>query len=250
MRFSSHHFRGFTLVELMFSMVIGTIVLLLAAHMLGASGDGYERVGGNVAAEREGRAAITQLSADLSTGNYNEDDVIAQSTVSWPKDKLGFLCLQPSQAQTNEGHIGDLCSVYYYIKDLTMGGKIVRCLMRGFHESRDTFNALRDDSIPSLFKERSDIDEPVAFGVISFSVHPRSRDTTGKWIDWVTSDAAGPEAFDIHLVIARRDLMGKLKTSADWDGSGNLLGAPDKAGRNPNLEIYETTIRFGNHGKS
>ena len=250
MRASSRYSRGFTLVELMFSMAIGTIVLLLAAFMLGGSGDGYERVGGNVAAEREGRAAITQLSADLSTGNYNQDGVMDQSTVSWPKDRLGFLCLQPAQAQTDEGHIGDLCLIYYYIKDLTMGGKTVRCLMRGFRESSDTFRALRDDSLPSLFKERPDIDEPVAFGVISFSAHPRSRDTTGKWIDWVTSDSAGPEAFDIRLAIAHRDLMGKLKTSADWDGNGNLLGAPDKADRNPNLEIYETTIRFGNHGKS
>ena len=46
---TSRNARGFTLIELMFSMAIGTIVLLLAATMLRTSGDGYERVGGNVA---------------------------------------------------------------------------------------------------------------------------------------------------------------------------------------------------------
>jgi prepilin-type N-terminal cleavage/methylation domain-containing protein len=237
--------RGFSLIELMFSMAIGSVILILAAAMLGSSGDGYERVGGSVASEREARALLTQLAADLSTAIYHKDGVIGKSATTWPVDQLGFLTLQPAQAQAEAGRIGDLCAVNYTVKDLDIGGKKVRCLMRGFRESNDTFKALRAQSVASLFGAQ-DVDEPVALGVISFQARPKSRDAGGKWIDWVKNDTAGPEAFEIKLVIARRDLAGKLKQPGDWDAS-NLLGEASKADRNKDLEVYATTLRFGNH---
>lgn len=244
--------RGFSLIELMFSMAIGSIILILAASMLGSSGDGYERIGGSVASEREARALISQLSADLSTVTFHKDEVIDKSDESWPVDKLGFLSLQPEAAQSDNEHIGDLCAVNYYIKDVSIGGKTVRCLMRGFRASNDTFKALHDDSVASLFTPREDIDEPVAFGVVSFEARPKSRDDGGKWIDWVKNDTTGPEALEVRLIIARRDLAAKLKLPAEWNGGGSAgkpLGEPGKADRNKNLEIYGGTIRFGNHAK-
>ena len=249
MTFTHRHPRGFTLIELLFSMVIGSVLLVVAATMLGSSGDGYERIGGNVASEREARAVINQLAADLSTARFHKDAVTEKSIAAWPRDKLGFLSLQPAQAQSKAGRIGDLCAVNYYISDLTIGGKKVRCLMRGFRESHETFEALREDKVGSLFEQKPavDSDEPVAFGVISFEARPRSRDSGGQWIDWVKNDQTGPEAFDLKLVLARRDLAGKLKLPADWDGGGSLLGDASKADRNKNLEIYGTTLRFGNH---
>lgn len=248
---SFHHpsNRGFSLVELMFSMAIGSIILLLAATMLGSSGDSYERVGGSVATEREARGMITQLSTDLATGIFNKDGVTDKSGAAWPVDRIGFLSLQPAQAQTDAGRIGDLCAVNYYVKDLTIGGKVVRCLMRGFRESKDTFAALQDDKVASLFTANSALDEPVAFGVVSFEARPRSRKTSGQWIDWVKNDTTGPEAFDVKLVIARRNIAGKLKVTGDWDGTSgtsNPLGQVAKAANNKNLEIYGTTLRFGN----
>ena len=242
--------RGFTLIELMFSMAIGSVLLILAAAMLGSSGDAYERVGGSVASEREARALISQLASDLSTASFHQDGVIEKSSAAWPVDRLGFLTLQPSQAQTEAGRIGDLCAVNYFIKDLEIGGKTVRCLMRGFRESNDTFKALRENAVAGLFEPLPDLDEPVAFGVVSFEARPRSRDTGGKWIDWEKNDTTGPEALDIKLVVARRGLAGKLTRPGDWDGTGNTakwLGAASMADRNKDLEIYATTLRFGNH---
>ena len=242
--------RGFSLIELLFSMVIGSVLLIFAATMLGSSGDGYERIGGNVASEREARALITQLAADLSTARFHKDELIEKSTAAWPVDKLGFLSLQPAQAQSEAGRIGDVCAVHYYISDQTLGGKKVRCLMRGFRESNETFKSLREDKVVTLFAPQPASDEPVAFGVISFEARPRSRDSGGQWIDWVKNDEIGPEAFDLKLVLARRDLAGKLKLPADWDGADSaakLLGEPSKADRNKDLEVYETTLRFGNH---
>lgn len=244
--------RGFSLIELMFSMAIGSIVLLLAASMLGASGDSYERVGGSVATEREARALISQISSDFGKGAFHKDEVIEKSSVAWSADRIGFLSLQPSDAQTSAGRVGDLCAVNYYIKDLTVDGKTTRCLMRGFRESEDTFEALRKDTVATLFSENPDLDEPVAFGVVAFEARPRSRDATGKWIDWVKNDTTGPEAFDVKLIVARRDLVGKLKKPGDWDGTGSagkLLGEASQADKSKDLEIYGATIRFGNHAK-
>lgn len=251
MSFNRQDRRGFSLVELMFSMAIGSMILILAASLLGSSGDGYERVGGSVASECEARALVTRLAADLSSGWFHKDGVIVKSSASWPVDRIGYLSLQPARAQSEAGRIGDLCAVSYYIKDLTIGGKTIRCLMRGFRDSGETFRAVREDSVGALFDARLNLDEPIAFGVVSFEARPKSRDAGGKWIDWVKSDTIAPEAFEVKLVVARRDLVGKLKLPVDWDGegsSGKLLGEASKADRNKHLELYAAMLRFGNYG--
>jgi hypothetical protein len=54
----------------------------------------------------------------------------------------------------------------------------------------------------------------------------------------------------VCLILARRDLAGKLKLPEDWDGAGtaaSLLGNPSEAQNNANLEVYSTLISFGNH---
>lgn len=240
--------RGFTLVELLCSMAIGAIILVAAASLLGSSGDGYERVGGGVATEREARAIMTQLAEDLSTAVFHPDGVMERSGQRWPADKLGFLTLQSADAQSEDGRIGDLCAVHYYVKDLTINGRVVRCLMRGFRESADTFKSLGNSTLPSLFTAQDSIDEPVAFGVLSFEASPKSRDENGKWTDWKKNPNTGPEALEVKLIIARRGLAGRLKTTADWDGGGNAanwLGDPAMADRNAELVTYGTLIRFG-----
>lgn len=241
---------GFSLLELMFSMAIGAMLLLAAAAVLGGYGAGYERIGGDVASEREARAAITRLAADLSSARFHREGVNDTSATRWPLARLGFLSLQAAQAQSDAGRIGDLCAVSYYIKDLSISGTTVRCLMRGCRESQATFTALEADAVGSLFAERSPLDEPVAVGVVAFDASPRSRAAAGQWGGWVRNERTGPDAVAVRLVLARRDLAAKLRVPADWDGAGAagyLLGEPSAAARNPDLEVYETLIHFGHH---
>jgi prepilin-type N-terminal cleavage/methylation domain-containing protein len=240
---------GFTLVELLSSMVVGAMVLLAAAALLGTSGAGYERVGGGVATEREARALIGQLTADLASARFHPDGVIEDTGAAWPAARLGFLTLQPAQAQSREGRVGDLCAVHYYIKDLEIAGKTVRCLMRGFRESSETFAALENNNKDVLFRPYDTLDEPVAFGVAGFEVRPVTLDENGKWSEWSRGNKNGPDALDVRLVIARRDLAGRLRTAADWNGGNSQLGNYSGAQRNRNLETYGATIRFGNHDK-
>jgi prepilin-type N-terminal cleavage/methylation domain-containing protein len=244
--------RGFTLIELLVSMAVGMIILIAAAALLGQTGTGYERVGGGVGAEREARALLTQLAADLSTYVPAMDShVFEADDAGWRTDRIGFLSLQAADAQSQDGRIGDLCAVNYYIKDLQISGRSVRCLMRGFRESAETFERVRDGDVDSLFAA-GERDEPVAFNVVSFVAQPVVRGAAGGWENWSEESPTRPAGLEVRLVIARRDLAGKLGTSAHWDGqgvTGRLLGEPDRAAENKNLEVFGTVIRMGNHAK-
>ena len=235
---------GFTLVEMMVTMAIGSIVLFVAATVLSRAGDGYDRGSGNVAAEREARAALTQMAGDLAKAEWHRDTILENDGSGWKRAKLGILSLQADDAQSEDKRNGDLCAVHYYTKDIEVGGALVRCLMRGFRESGEVFPALKNGTYDSLFTEE-DADEPLAFGVVSFSAEPLQRDGSGKWEEWNGDTSSAPAAMRIKLVVARRELLGKLTTSAEWD-VGPLLGNPEEAGHNRNLETYEAIQRFGN----
>lgn len=236
---------GFTLLEMLASTAIGAIVLLVGVVALSDTGDEYGRSTDGVAAEREARAILTQVAEDMSKAVRELE--IENSGDGWRRDGFGFTCLQPRDAQAEEEAIGDLCLVSYYVKDLEIGRETVRCLMRGFRSSEEVFSALRTDSIESLYGDRS-VDEPVAFGVVSFEVDPLVRKAAGGWEPWEEDKedpfAGMPDAVRLKLVVARRELASKLRNVDDWDNHP-LIGAPAEAENNKFLEIYEVTHSFG-----
>lgn len=235
---------GFTLIELLVTMAIGSVILFVAATLLSRAGDSYERGAGNVGAEREARALLHQIGGDLSKAEWHKDTRLQNQAASgWKQADLGFLALQPEDAQTESKRNADLCAVHYYLKDIEVGGVTVRALMRGFRESGEVFPALKAGSIESLFKTET-TDEPVAFGVLAFEAQPLQRKPGGQWEDWDGNKEKAPAALRLRLVIARRELLGKLTTEADWNNSP-LRGNPDQAINNPNLETYEAIQRYG-----
>ncbi|HEY1121929.1 MAG TPA: prepilin-type N-terminal cleavage/methylation domain-containing protein [Haloferula sp.] len=249
------HRRGFTLLEVLLTMGIGSVLLFVAVSMLGQAGNGYERGSGSVAAEREARAVLTQMGDDFAKAEWHQDTILENGGEGWKQGRIGFLSLQPNDAQSEDGRSGDLCAIHYYIKDVKVGTATVRCLMRGFRESNKVFPELKTGSFANLFDE-DDIDEPVAFGVLSFSAEPLIRDNAGKWDTWrrkPTEDGTisqtatdRPQALRLRLIVARRELLGKLSTTRDWDSSP-LRGAPEQSANNPDLETYEVIQRFGTH---
>jgi hypothetical protein len=177
---------------------------------------------------------------------------IEESSDGWRQDKFGFTCLQPEDAQSESEAIGDLCLVSYYVKDLEIGKDTVRCLMRGFRGSDEVFEALKAGTLDSLYDERTE-DEPVAFGVLSFEAEGLIRQPDGGWKAWVSEevDPSGdieflemPDVVRLKLVVARRELASKLRTSADWNSSP-LIGDPSEAEQSKLLEVYEIIHPFG-----
>jgi len=238
---------GFTLVEVLLAMTLGMMILMLALFLLGRGRDDSARIGDGLGAEREARAVLTQLTADLHSARFHQDGLLEQGHAAWPGDRLGFLSLQAPDAQTPGGRIGDLCAIHYYLKDLLIDGQTVRCLMRGFRDSKETFTALRRNQLRALFSG-TERDEPVAFGILSFEARPQARDASGHWQPWDGATTKPLAALAVRLVIARREIVGKLTDAAAWDGAGaaaNLLGEARQAAANRHLEVYATLIRFG-----
>ena len=236
---------GFTLIELLVAMSLGMMVVLSAIFLLGRTRDDSARIGDAIHVEREARAVLTQLTADLHGARFDKDSVLEPSRSPWPCERLGFLSLQAPDAQSAVGRIGDLCAIHYYLRDILINGKTVRCLMRGIRESNDTFKALRENQSASLFTG-TERDEPIAFGILSFTAHPQACDASGHWRDWDPGSVQPPAALAVRLVVVRREIVGKLTTSAAWDGSGataKLLGAASHANTNRHLEVYATFIR-------
>ncbi|MBC8128570.1 MAG: prepilin-type N-terminal cleavage/methylation domain-containing protein [Gloeobacteraceae cyanobacterium ES-bin-144] len=240
---------GFTLLELSCSLAIGLIILLSSAALIGAAANGYAHVRSGMETNRECRSFTRMLAADLATAQFHNDTRIERSSAKWPAAHLGFLSLQLPKAQSENGQIGDLCAVHYYLKDVQVCGNTMRCLLRGFHDSKDTFQALKDGRVSELFSKQTVKEEIVAFGVVSFDVTPKSRDENGVWAGCRKGQQIAPQAIQVRLVIARQNIIARLKGSADWDGTsadGLLLGKPLEVGHNKNLQVYETLMRFGN----
>lgn len=239
---------GFTLVELMFSLAVGAVILLAAAAFLGSSADGYAKVGGSVSTERESRTLLGEISSELSSALFHEDMKIQRAGDTWPTAEFGFLTLRPADAQASNNQIGDLCAVHYYLKDLRIGGRTVRCVMRGFRDSKQTFDALRDEEVDTLFTPDEVADEPIALRVVSFDVNPLVLDEEGKWADAPQPLVEAPVAVRVRLVIVRPSLSGRLATTTDWDGTSAMaareMGEPTEARSNKHLQVFESIIPF------
>ena len=235
------HRPGFTLLEMMVSLTLGTTILLLAAGGWGSSGAGYGRTSGGVATSREGRALFDRLAADLASAISVKDSVLATD----PSGKLAFVTLLPTAAQSEEGRSGDACAVSYRLADLETGNRTRRCLVRSVRESGETLVALRTGEIGTLFTGNSPVDEPLAFDVAGFEAKPKSVAANGGWQNWADEGSGPPDALEITLVLARPGLAWRMKTTADWDTLAQSGGNP----RNADLETHSATLRFGNHAQ-
>lgn len=242
---------GFSLTELLFAMAVGTIILLAASAFLGSSTEGYSRITGNVSGERESRSLFSELSSELSSAVFQEDMAAVRDGSAWAKGRLAFLSLLPGDSQAREKHIGDLCAVHYYVGDLNVGGQVVRCVMRGFRDSKDVFDALHNDTVPGLFTPDPVADEPIVMRVVSFDVRPQVVDGNGRWVDAPVPVTSAPAAVKVRLVVARPSLSGRMRDVADWDGASPIaardLGNPEEADRNPYLQVHESVIPFAPH---
>lgn len=239
---------GFSLLEVMVSLGVAMLVLLLALGAMNSASDGYAESTNRVAATREARAVLGLMAEDFAKALPDEVPVIEASTRDWPRDRAGFLCLQPDDAQAVSRRVGDVCGVVYYVRDWDLGDRVVPSLWRGFRSSGKVFEALKNGRVDELYRA-SPNDEPIAKGVVSIAIQPLVRGDDGAFQAWEDGGAgqAVPEVMMVRLVMARRELMGKLRTVEDWEAS-NLLGRYEESGESRFVEVFEFTQPFGHAG--
>lgn len=235
---------GFSLIETLAALAVGSFVLLGTASLLGRSGEIYRHGTAGVSAEREARAALSKISEDLANAVWHPSTFFDGTGSGWPLARIGFLSLQAPDAQSHDGRAADICAIHYYIQDRLIGGRTVRCLMRGFRESAEVFRALETDEVGSLFDPREQ-DDPLAFGIVSFAAEPQQRNpVTRKREKWDPASDQPLAAVELSLVVARHELTGLLSTGSDWNSSPHL-GDPSNPEQNRRLETFRLIQRFG-----
>ncbi|MFT4176885.1 MAG: prepilin-type N-terminal cleavage/methylation domain-containing protein [Luteolibacter sp.] len=242
--------RGFTLVELMAAMAVSAVVLLGAAMLLSETLDHHERTSNRVSVHENARIGWNQLRADLEASVSHREAVFECPDTDWPRARLGMFRLLTDEMQQEEQRVADLGAVHYYLEDLTLQGKTVRCLMRGVRGSVDTFSALKEGETAELFVKRPVFDEPVMIGVMSFWVEPK-RWLSG-WVGWTRENESLPEALEVRVVAVSPRLAARLGNPADWNGEGRflkMLGRPEDAASNPDFEVFSAIFPLGGHGK-
>ncbi len=240
---------AFSLIELLVAMSISSFILLTCAWLLGNSSGSYTLIRSSIACDREARSAMSRLTTDLASAQYYQDILFEQSEVARSEDQLRFLTLKSPNEQSTPTYAGDLCAVNYEIRDLKISNKIVRCLVRGIRESKETFHALQSKNISTLFLENPALDEPIAFDVISFQAHPKRLDHDGVWQDWTPASSSKPEAIEIELVCVRPERAQQLQTSADWEKASQQIKDPTTAKRlkfHQHFKVYQGVLRYGN----
>lgn len=238
---------GFTLVELLVCMAIAAMILLACVSVLGDAGESYEQIGGRLRMDREAREVMRQLMEDLASAHDGSVGMHEESINAWPTDRIGFYALHPESLQAAESFVGDLCALQYQVRDMEVGGRMTRCLMRTAHDSVETFKALHEGRESSLWLESGLRDEPLAFGVLAFQVRRMRRDDEGGWKEWNETDSKRPEALKLCLVIANRRLCGRLGKAGDW-ADARILGEYAAADRHPDMKVYRSILTIGGCG--
>jgi len=208
---------GFTLLELLVSMALGSIILLTAATMLGEAGDSYGHVTRGIHAEREARAALSRISADVRAALDQQGALRLDSG-----GKIGFLTTLPGSAQNKTLRIGDLCAVVYQLKDLESDNRIVRCLTRTVHESSETYRAIKEGNVGEILSRADEDAEPLAIGVMKCSFMPKTRRSDGTWEEWKESSEHMPDSIEIKITVANREESKRWTQARDWDEPSEL----------------------------
>jgi len=234
---------AFSLLELLLAMSAGMMVLLIAATALGDAGEKCARLKAGVGARREFRSGLAEWNADLASAVPSLPPKFFKRQSHEAGDRVGFFLLRPHAGQSEESCAGDLCAVFYYLKDIESNGQTVRCLMRGLRESAEVYVAIQQEEEEALFETR-DGDEPVMFGVVTFDARPKVR-KAGAWVEWDVEETDRPQAMEWSVEVARRDLEKRLETTAQWNA---LLGerSPRDAKQ---IEVQTGIAAFGHEEK-
>lgn len=204
--------RGFTLLELLVSMALGTMILLTAATMLGEAGDSYGHVTRGIHAERETRAALGRTTTDLNAALKQPGSLHIGSGGTF-----GFLTTQPHSAQKMTGRTGDLCAVVYQLKDFESGQNVVRCLTRTVHDSAETYQAIKDQKLEDILSRVDEDAEPLAMGVLQCSFLPKIRGPDGAWEDWKEASKDLPDSVEVMISVANPEESRRWAQARDWD---------------------------------
>lgn len=237
--------RGFTLLELLVSLAVGSLVILIILASLLRGSKDYKRIDERRHASLEARSALHAIANDLRSATWDSTSLFYQkSQATWPEDSVGFFLSKPRSSQSSQEAIGDMCYVYYYTAITADQRGVSRKLFRQFISSQKAFELLKNKSDPLLIPPTNnpEEDEPIAFDIAGIRIEPFYYDSQKKAIAWSPTHTSPPDYIDITLFITDKSTRIHLVTGDDWKADTpigkKLLGTPDKIHKNPHIRSF------------
>lgn len=237
--------KGFTLLELLVSMAIGSGIMLLLLTLMSDSSDTYSSALRTIAQRVEGRSGLHLLRRDIAGQLGGREILYEQGTLgqTWACDEFGFFTVKTAESQGDPNALGDVCFVRYYVaeNDVFADG-FSRKLYRQFLTSDMAKEVLEQGIANGAPAVDPSVDEVVAVNVAHFSVSLWTRpDSSSAWEKWTAASPTAPLRADISLVIANSKTARRLNSSEDWDSS-EKLGTPALPKAEALLHDYHTRI--------
>ncbi|MDP0489616.1 MAG: prepilin-type N-terminal cleavage/methylation domain-containing protein [Verrucomicrobiota bacterium JB023] len=217
--------RGFTLLEVLVSMVVGLGVILVMMNTLLMGTRGYDASTRRIDALVEARAAMTVLADDVATMLGTSTKQFGFEENDGRFQEIWFATLKPESAQDPEKAVGDICIVQYFtavtedapITDSTVSRKLYRRLW----SSGDLTAYLRNGSLP-LLTPNPDEAEAIAFNVTRFVVQPMVSMGEGQPMGVWSLGNGTPAALEVSFQVVDDDTAGLFRSEEDWDLTSDL----------------------------
>jgi prepilin-type N-terminal cleavage/methylation domain-containing protein len=238
---------GFTLIEMLVSMVVLALLVFAMMAMVQSATSLWRDNEGRADACREARAALTTMARDLrnavTASNVNFIQFNLQSGAAGTNygSNVFFLASLPSSAQETNSK-SDVCEVGYYLALDRTSASTNRTLnlYRYFRSSNQTFSNLSAGTLFANIASGEGGEELVARNVIAMKINPVSADT-GEWSDYaLSSPATLPAVIEITLTAIGQETARKLENSTAWTNTNSPLMAQ-------RVQTLTTRIKVGNN---
>ncbi|MEM8953341.1 MAG: hypothetical protein AAGD22_04235 [Verrucomicrobiota bacterium] len=270
-----------TLVELLVSMAVTSIFVLLLVSVLDMTRGSWAAVQSRADVNREARAALMILAADLKSayeGLPDEQLVFALGNNfsdgregGLESSELVFYSVRPKEVQPpgfvdGVSPASDLCLLRYYVATTEDGtsGVYSRKLFREVLGSNDTFEGIaRLQGLGESFlnpppkfsgPRRVSTDSVVAFNVVQFQVRAYRQNEFGDLEPWVqpvsSSDEENflPACVDITLRVLGTKAAQALREPEDWSGENprfaRFFDADEDLRNDAKLETFSIRVKL------
>ncbi len=238
---------GFTLVELLVAMVIGTIITLTAFTVIREGSDGYNRMSSKTKTRTEAREGLTQISRDFASFQIGHLDWKKDDSSTWRKDEVRFLTRLPLSAQDKSEASNSLCRVTYFVAANsldTADEAVTQSLYRHTENSESVMETLTTGG--AFSSERRPLEEMglIVYDVLSFHADFLTRSESGVFSEWKEDSDEGPDSVRITVQVVNDAVAARLATESDWQKMTFPLGSPDDAMNNriDGVEMYQLTL--------
>ena len=212
--------KGYTLIEVLVAVGIGTGVILMMSTAMMVGTNGFDEATRRIDALVEARAALGIMSDDVSTMVGAGEQEFGWEESDERFHEVWFLTLKPIESQDSDKAVGDVCYVHYFtavtpdapVEDSAFSRK----LYRRFLSSGDILEELRMGVLPPPEPDINQA-ELIAFNVTKFVAQPMAQPLeAGPLIEW-TEESGLPVLLGIDFQVVDGDTAALLRDEDDWN---------------------------------